>query len=326
MSETTVNQTCQPCKLGIVVPCYNEEAVLATTINTLLALLSDLCTDGLVDEDSFLYIVDDGSSDKTFEIIQKFHHSDKRVKGLRLTKNFGNQNTILAGLEAVRELKVDAAVTIDADLQQDERVIRDFVLEYQKGNEIVFGIRQPQKKVGFVKKYTSVIFYKVMNFLGAEIVPSHSEYRLMGSQALNILAQYKEYSLFLRGLFNHMGLKSTNVTYATRPRAAGETKFNWGSLAALALNGITSFSIVPLRMVVILGFLMALASFAIGLGVVYERFVIGNTVPGWATIVVCVCFFSGIQIFCLGIIGEYLGQIFNEVKGRPRYIKEAELI
>lgn len=313
------------CKLGIVIPCYNEEEALGITIKRLQEVLDELRQDGLADKESFLYLVDDGSSDRTFEIIQEFHRNDKRVKGLKFTKNFGNQNAILAGLTGAYELKADCVVTMDADLQQDENVIRDFICEYNQGNDIVFGVRTVSQGVGFFKKYTSKLFYKLMNIFGAKIVANHSEYRLMSRKALDVLAQYDEYSLFLRGLFNHIGMKRSIVKYIAKPRVAGRTKFNWYSLTILALNGITSFSIVPLRMVVVLGLIMALVSFGVGLEVIYEKYVLRNTIPGWATIVVSMCFFSGIQIFCLGIIGEYLGQVFNEVKGRPRYLKEVEL-
>jgi len=313
-------------KLGIVIPCFNEEEALEGTIERLLEVLDDLSSQNIISKDSFLYLVDDGSSDNTFEIVKKFHDTDKRVKGTSFTRNFGNQNAILAGLTDIRELNADCAVTMDADLQQDENVIKDFIAKFKEGNDIVFGVRTDNMGVGFFKRYTSKLFYKVMNILGASIVPNHSEYRLMSKKALDVLNQYGEYSLFLRGLFSQIGMKRASVKYVSRPRTAGKTKFNAYSLTILAINGITSFSIVPLRMVVILGLIIALVSFGFGLEVIYEKFINKTTVPGWATIVVSVCFFSGIQIFCLGIIGEYLGQIFNEVKGRPRYIKEIELI
>ncbi|GBF23266.1 polyisoprenyl-phosphate glycosyltransferase [Candidatus Gastranaerophilus sp. (ex Termes propinquus)] len=316
----------KPCKLGIVIPCYNEEEVLADTLDTLLALLDGLGQQNIVSPDSFIYLVDDGSVDGTFGTIQEFHLTDSRVKALRFTRNFGNQNALLGGLEGARALNPDCVITMDADLQQDETVIKDFIEKFNKGNEIVFGIRTTTKSVGFFKKFTSKVFYKFMNLLGAKVVPNHSEYRLMSKKALDILAQYGEYSLFLRGLFNHIGLKRSTVKFTAKPRMGGRTKFNWCSLTMLALSGITSFSIAPLRLVVILGILMSLISFGVGINVLFEKFILQNTIPGWATIVVCTCFFSGVQIFCLGIIGEYLGQIFNEVKARPRYIKDLELV
>ncbi len=314
-------------KLALVIPCYNEEEVLESTVSRLLDVMKELESLKIISSKSFIFLVDDGSCDKTFEIISLLHNkNNKKIKGLKFSKNFGNQNAILAGLDSVNKIGVDCVITIDADLQQDEGVIRDFILEYQNGNDIVFGVRKKYKKTNFFKKISSALFYKIMNLLGAKITPNHSEYRLTSKRALDALAQYGEYSLFLRGVFNEIGLKKSYVQYAIKPRRAGETKFSWASLIALALNGITSFSIVPLRFVVVLGFLMALVSFGFGLQVIWEKYFIGIPVSGWATLVVAICFFSGIQIFCLGIIGEYLGQVYNEVKSRPRYIKEIELI
>ena len=314
-------------KLALVIPCYNEQEVLESTISRLLEIMRELSDLKIISKRSFIFLVDDGSTDKTFEIIQKLHNEHKnQIKALKFSRNFGNQNAILAGLGRVNELGVDCAITIDADLQQDEGTIKDFILEYQKGNDLVFGVRKNYKKAGLSKKLSSALFYKAMHLLGAKITPNHSEYRLTSKRALEALAQYGEYSLFLRGVFNEIGLQKSYVEYNIKPRMAGQTKFSWTSLAALALNGITSFSIVPLRLVVALGFLMALVSFLFGLEVIWEKFFLGIDISGWATIVVAICFFSGIQIFCLGVIGEYLGQVYREVKSRPRYIKETELI
>lgn len=314
-------------KLAIVVPCYNEQEALLTTATRLLEVLDELEKAELISKKSFLFFVDDGSGDNTFDVISKLHKDNKKIKGLKFSKNFGNQNAILAGLNSVREIGVECAVTIDADLQQDENVIKDFILEFQSGNDLVFGIRKQYKKTNWFKKFSSAIFYKTMNLLGANITPNHSEYRLVGKKALDVLSQYGEFNLFLRGVFNEIGLKRAYVPYSIKPRMVGKTKFNWASLVGLALNGITSFSIVPLRFVAILGFLMALFSFGLGIQVVYEKLILDRwAFPGWATTVVAICFFAGVQTFCLGIIGEYLGQVYNEVKARPRYIKEIELV
>lgn len=313
-------------KLALVIPCYNEQEVVELTISRLLEIMRELENLKIISKKSFIFLVDDGSTDGTFGIIKKLYSKDKKIKALKFSRNFGNQNAILAGLGRVYELGADCAITIDADLQQDEGVIKDFVLEYQKGSDIVFGVRKNYKKQGLFKKLSSALFYKTMHLLGAKITPNHSEYRLTSKRALEALAQYGEYSLFLRGVFSEIGLKKSYVPYNIKPRAVGQTKFSWAKLTALALNGITSFSIVPLRFVVVLGFLMALVSFGFALEVIWEKYFLQTTVSGWATIVVAVCFFSGIQIFCLGIIGEYLGQVYNEVKSRPRYIKESELI
>lgn len=326
MLEKIVNPQNKPPKLALVIPCYNEQEVIESTALRLLEVMEELENLKFISKKSFIFLVDDGSEDKTFEIIKLLHWKNKKIKGLKFSKNFGNQNAILAGLNSVHEIGVDCAITIDADLQQDEGVIKDFISEFQNGNDIVLGIRNCYKKEGWFKRMSSAIFYKAMNLFGAKITPNHSEYRLVGKKALEVLSQYKEYSLFLRGVFNEIGLNKAYVSYSTKPRLVGKTKFNWASLSALALNGLTSFSIVPLRFVAVLGLLMALVSFGFALEVIYEKFILQNTISGWATIVVSICFFSGVQVFCLGIIGEYLGQVYNEVKARPRYIKEVELI
>ena len=316
----------RPLKLGIVVPCYNEEEALSATIQRLLGVLKNLEEERLISINSFIYLVDDGSIDSTFEIIQEFNKKTKQVKCLKFTRNFGNQSALLAGLLGVRKLDVDCAITIDADLQQDENLIKDFILKYKEGYEIVFGVRKTYKIKNPLKKLTSHMFYKTMGFLGAKIIPNHSEYRLTGRRALDALSEFKEYDLFLRSVFTEMGFKTTTISYNTKARMAGVTKFNFASLMRLAINGITSFSIVPLRLVAILGIILTLISFGVGIEVIWEKLYLKNTIPGWTTLVVCVCFFSGIQIFCLGIISEYLGQIFREVKSRPRYIEEVELL
>lgn len=327
MFETMLNPQNKPPKLAIVVPCYNEQEALKSTSKRLLEVMGELENNSIIAKNSFIIFVDDGSVDKTFDEINELHKNNKeKIKGVKFSKNFGNQNAILAGLNCAHKLDADCAITIDADLQQDECIIKDFIDEFQKGNEIIFGIRVSDQKAGFLKDFTSKLFYKTMGLMGATIIPNHSEYRLVSKKALDILSQYGEYKLFLRGIFNEIGLKKSCVNYKMKDRKFGKTKFNWASLTSLALNGITSFSIVPLRFVAVLGVIMALISFGFGIEVIYEKFILQNTIKGWATIVVAICFFSGIQIFCLGIIGEYLGQVFNEVKARPRYIKEIELI
>lgn len=312
-------------KLAIVVPCYNEQETIETTILRLLEVLKELEDADSISKESFLYLVDDGSLDGTFEIIKDFNAKNKKVKALKFARNFGNQNALLAGMLGARKICADCTVTIDADLQQDEGAIKDFVQKYKEGNEIVLGIRKNSQKSLF-KDFTSAVFYKFMSILGAKVTPNHSEYRLMGKKALDVLAQYGEYNLFLRGVLHEIGFKKAHVSYIVRERKAGQTKFNFRSLCSLAVNAVTSFSVKPLRFVGILGVILALFSFGFGLEVMWEKYMLQNTIPGWSTIVVCVCFFSGVQIFCLGIMGEYLGQVYKEVKARPRYIKDVELI
>lgn len=311
--------------LAIVIPCYNEELCVNTTAEKLFAVLDDLVKKDKIKPESYLYLVDDGSNDNTWGLIEELNKSDKRVKGLKFIRNFGNQKALIAGLEGVRNLGCDCAVSIDADLQQDEWAIENFIDEYMKGADIVSGIRNDRKTDSFFKKFTALCFYKTMNLLGAKIPPNHSDYRLVSKRALNILDQYGEKYLFLRGFFNEVGLKTSYVNFNVKPRLAGESKFNFVSLMGLALNGITSYSVVPLRFVTVLGFCMALFGFLVGFETVYEKIFLHNSPNGWATIIILSCVFGGIQLFCLGIIGEYVGQVFREVKARPRYIKETEL-
>lgn len=312
-------------KLAIIIPCYNEELCVESTCKRLLEVLKDLIDKQKITPDSYLYLVDDGSIDNTWNLIEKLHSGNSLIKGQKFIRNYGNQKALIAGLEGVRSLGCDCVVSIDADLQQDELAIEKFLDEYQKGYDIVLGIRNDRKTDGFFKKTTAVMFYKIMNLLGAKIAMNHSDYRLVSKHALDILELYPEKSLFLRGVFHELGLKTSTVHFNVKPRFAGSSKFNFMSLMGLALNGITSFSIVPLRIVACLGFLMALFGFLIGLETVFEKLFFHNSPNGFATMIILLCFFGGLQIFCLGVIGEYIGQVYREVKARPRYITEKEL-
>ena len=311
--------------LAIIIPCYNEELCIEKTVTILFEVLDDLIKKDKIKSDSYMYLVDDGSKDSTWDIIEKLHNNDKRVKGSKFIRNFGNQKALIAGLESVREIGCDCAVSIDADLQQDENAIERFVDEYMKGADIVSGIRRDRQADPFFKKFTAVMFYKTMNILGAKIPPNHSDFRLVSRKALKIMELYPEKYLFLRGFFNEVGLKTAYVDFDVKPREAGESKFNFFSLMALALNGITSYSVVPLRFVAVLGFFMALFGFLVGVETVIEKIFWHNSPNGWATTIILLCVFGGIQLFCLGLIGEYVGQVYREVKARPRYVKDIEL-
>ena len=311
--------------LAIIVPCFNEELCVKSTIEKLLILLNSLVDKNKIKNDSYLYLVDDGSVDNTWNIIEDAHKKDKRVKALKFIRNFGNQKALIAGLEGVRNIGCDCAVSIDADLQQDENAIELFIDEYMKGADIVSGIRNDRKTDSFFKKVTALMFYKTMNILGAKIPPNHSDYRLVSKRTLDVMELYPEKYLFLRGFFNELGLKTSYVHFNVKPRMAGESKFNFMSLMVLALNGITSYSVVPLRFVAVLGFFMALFGFLVGLETVFEKIFWHNSPNGWATTIILLCVFGGIQLFCLGLIGEYVGQVFREVKARRRYVKDIEL-
>lgn len=313
-------------KLAVIVPCYNEELCVESTCSRLLEVLNMLTSKGKIAPDSYIYFVDDGSVDNTWNIIEKLYSQNpEKVKAMKFIRNYGNQKALIAGLEGVRDLGCDCAVSIDADLQQDELAIEKFIEEYQKGYDIVLGVRNNRNTDSFLKKTTAVMFYKLMNLLGAKIPMNHSDYRLVSKRALDIMGLYHEKALFLRGFFHEVGLKTTTVNFDVKPRFAGKSKYNFFSLMGLALNGITSFSIYPLRIISCLGFLMALFAFLVGLETVFEKLMFNNSPNGTATMIILLCFFGGLQIFCLGVIGEYIGQVYREVKARPRYIAEKEL-
>ncbi len=313
-------------KLAVVIPCYNEEEMLEHSIKRMFEVFYDLISKKIIASDSYLCLVDDGSKDKTWEIIAKHHtENPQRVKGVKFAKNFGNQNALIAGLTYANKIGCDCAITIDADLQQDENKIEEFVQKYHAGNDIVMGIRKNRNTDGFIKKYTALAFYKVINLLGAKLTPNHSDYRLVSKKVLDMLDQYKEVNLFLRGLFPALGQKTDTVYFEVKPRKYGKSKFTLWGLFSLAMQGITSYSIVPLRLMTFIGMFIAVCAFILGVSVIVEKYTARYVLPGWATIVSAVSFIGGIQIFCLGIIGEYVGQLFQEVKARPRYITELEL-
>lgn len=314
-------------KLAVTIPCYNEELCVEKTCKRLLEVFDMLIEKNKITQDSYIYLVDDGSADKTWEIIERLHNENPtRIKALKFIRNYGNQKALTAGLEGVREMGCDCVVSIDADLQQDELAIERFVDEFMKGNEIVLGIRNSRDTDSFFKKTTALMFYKVMNLLGAKIPVNHSDYRLVSKKALDMMALYPEKALFLRGFFYELGLKTSTIKFDVKPRIAGQSKFNFMSLMGLALNGITSFSIFPLRIVAGLGFLMAVFAFLVGIETICEKIFFNNSPNGVTTMITLLCFFGGLQIFCLGVIGEYVGQVYREVKARPRYVKDKELV
>ena len=314
-------------KLAIIIPCFNEELVIKSTVDTLISVMDKIIVKGKISNESYIYLVDDGSKDTTWSIIESLHNTyGARVKGTKFIRNYGNQKALIAGLLGVKEIGCDCVISIDADLQQDENAIELFIDEFHNGAEIVSGIRNDRKTDSFFKKHTALCFYRLMNLLGVKIPPNHSDFRLVSKKGLEILEKYSEAGLFLRSFFHEIGLKTAYVHFDVKPRKAGCSKFNFFSLTSLALNGITAFSIVPLRIIAAMGVITVLGSFLLAAEVIFEKYFLHNTPSGWATLVVLLAFFGGLQIFCLGIIGEYMGQIFNEVKARPRYIKEKEIV
>ena len=310
-------------RLAVVVPCFNEELIVGQTLARLTELLRDLIAAGKLDPESFIYPVDDGSRDSTWRIIEEFHTREPMIKGLKLVRNVGTQNALLAGLLSVKD-RVDCVVTIDADLQQDERIIETFLDKYRDGAQVVYGVRRNHGSDSVTRRATSSFFYNLMNLMGVAIVKHHSEYRLVSRKALQAISEYREYNLFLRGIFVDIGYPSVAVPFDVRRREAGKSKHGLRKLVSLALDGITSFSVVPLRVVTTVGVLIFLFSCAMTLFYLYEKF-IGNTPPGWAGTVIPIYFLGGVQIVFLGLVGEYIGKIYKEVKSRPRYIKDEEL-
>jgi glycosyltransferase involved in cell wall biosynthesis len=313
----------RPPVLAVVVPCFDEEAVVRQTARRLRELLGHLADAGKIDAASFVYFVDDGSRDGTWAAVEELHGADAAVKGLRLARNTGTQNALLAGLLAVKD-RADCAVTIDADLQQDERVIETFVEKFRAGAHIVYGVRRTRASDSVWKRATSSFFYNLMWLMGARIIKHHSEYRLVSRKAVEAIAEYREYNLFLRGIFVDIGYRSEIVRFDVRRRDSGKSKHSFRKLAALALDGITSFSVVPLRVVTAAGALIFLFSCAMTLFYVYHKFR-GHTPPGWAGTIIPIYFLGGVQIMFLGMVGEYVGKIYKEVKARPRFIKDEEL-
>jgi glycosyltransferase involved in cell wall biosynthesis len=308
--------------LAIVVPCLDEEPVVREAASRLTSLVARLINAGKIDAESFVYFVDDGSRDGTWAAIEEMHGADARVKGLRLARNFGSQGALLAGMLSVRE-RADCVVTIDADLQQDEQAVEKFLDAHARGAQIVYGVRRNFATDSVVKRVASSAFYAVMRLMDSRIIPNHSEYRLVSRKALDAVAEYPEYNVFLRGIFVDIGYRSEVVTFNVRPRAAGRSKHGLRKLAGLALDGVTSFSVVPLRVVTAFGALVFLFSCAMTLYYIYAR-VRGNATLDWSS-VIPVYFLGGVQIMSLGLVGEYVGKIYKEVKARPRYIKDEEL-
>ena len=310
--------------LYVVVPCYNEEEVLEETNKRLIEKFNSLINDNKISNDSRIMYVNDGSKDKTWEIIEKLHESSKYVTGIKLSRNRGHQNALLAGLMTAKEY-ADVVISMDADLQDDIDAVDAMIDKYIEGTDIVYGVRSSRKKDTFFKKFTAEGFYKIMKFMGVDIVFNHADYRLTSKRVLDELENYKETNLFLRGMFPLLGFKTDVVYYERAERFAGKSKYPVKKMLSFAWDGITSFTTRPLKMIRNLGLAIAFFSFIFLIYVVIGYFT-GNTVSGWATIIVLICLFSGIQIFCIGIIGEYLGKIYVETKHRPRFCIEEKLI
>lgn len=304
--------------LYIVVPCYNEEEVLPETSRRLRAKLEGLMAAGKISERSRVLFVNDGSRDRTWELITRLHGGCPLFCGADLSRNRGHQNALLAGLMTAKE-RCDMAISMDADLQDDIDAVDAMVEQYYAGCDVVYGVRSSRKKDTFFKRFTAEGFYHVMNALGADIVFNHADYRLISTRVLESFADYREVNIFLRGMVPLVGFKSEVVTYERHERLAGESHYPLSKMLALAFDGITSLSNKPIRLITGSGIFVSLISF---IGVIWAiiEAAMGSVVAGWASTICIVCFMSGVQLVCLGVIGEYIGKIYMETKARPRYI------
>lgn len=314
--------TDNPPQLAIIVPCYNEEDVLASTTKKLVSCIQHLLQLKKIDSNSKVIYIDDGSKDNTWDVIEQLALKNNCISGIKLSRNCGHQNALLAGLFTA---KGDALISIDADLQDDVEVIESMIDDYLSGSEIVYGVRSNRQTDTFFKRNTASLFYKLMLLLGVDVIDNHADFRLMSRMAVEKLKEFKEVNLFIRGLIPLIGFSSSVVEYERKERTAGNSKYPFFKMLGFALNGITSFSIVPLRMITVLGVLLFIVSMLISGWVLGVKLFTDSSVPGWASTVLPIYFIGGIQIFCIGIIGEYLGKLYMESKNRPRYIIEKEL-
>ena len=304
-------------KLGIVIPCYNEEAVVADTAAEVLGILGDLVQREVISADSFVLFVNDGSTDSTWQLITGLHSQDSRVKGLNLLSNVGQQNAIMAGMMTVRE-RVDAVVTIDADLQDDITCLEKMLGYYSEGCDIVYGVRESREVNGYFKRTTARMFYRLQRALGVKIVDNHADFRLMSRRALDELAKYKERVLYLRGIVPLLGLRSAEVSYRFRERKAGKSKYTLGKMLNLGVDGITGFSATPINYIIGTGCLFLVVSFFMMLYILWSFFV-GRAVSGWTSIMLSMWFIGAMILLSIGVIGKYIANIFAEVKRRPLY-------
>jgi polyisoprenyl-phosphate glycosyltransferase len=310
--------------LYLVIPCYNEEEVLSETSTRLLDKINTMINNEDISKESKILFINDGSKDKTWDIIEGLYNKNSIFSGVNLSRNKGHQNALLAGLMVAKE-HADMVISLDADLQDDINVIDEFVKEYYSGSDIVYGVRSSRKTDTFFKRTTALGYYKVMNRLGVDLIYNHADYRLMSKRAIEGLSEFKEVNLFLRGIVPLIGYKYSIVEYERHERFAGESKYPLKKMLAFAWDGITSFSIKPIRIITSLGFSIFILSL---IALVYSLVVkfMGKTQAGWTSLTISIWMIGGIQLLSLGVIGEYIGKIYNETKSRPRYIIKEILI
>ena len=306
-------------KLVIVLPCYNEEEVLEETAQRLLPLMKKLVDEDKIDTNSKICFVDDGSRDRTWEVIEKLHSAHPEICGIKLSRNFGHQNALLAGLFST---DADAVITIDADLQDDISVIETMVDRYREGFKVVYGVKKNREADSGFKRFTAESFYMFMKFMGVKIVYNHADFRLLSREVLEHLRDFNEVNLFLRGIIPLIGFPSSTVEYDLSERKKGVSKFTLRKMIGFALNGITSFSVFPLRLITYTGFLIFVATLFMTGWAFWVKYFTDDAVPGWASTVLPIYFIGGIQVLSIGIIGEYIGKMYMETKSRPRFIIE----
>lgn len=302
----------------MVIPCYNEEEVLKETASRLIEKYKSLIANDKISKNSRIVFVNDGSKDKTWDIIKELHEENVIYSGINLSRNRGHQNALLAGLMTAKDY-ADMVISMDADLQDDINAMDKMIDSYLAGSDIVYGVRNKREKDTFFKKFTAEGFYKIMNKMGAEVIFNHADYRLMSKKALEGLSNYKEVNLFLRGIVPMIGYKTDVVTYERGERFAGESKYPLGKMISFAIQGITSLSVKPMRMIVGLGFLTSFISIIMMIYSVFRHFT-GHTVTGWSSLMTSIWFLGGLNLLAIGIVGEYIGKIYLETKSRPRYI------
>ena len=304
-------------RLATVSPCYNEEGVLRHSVERLTALFERMIAEKLISSDSMMVFVNDGSRDRTWEIIRELHAENKFVRGINMSRNVGHQNAIMAGMMTAREW-ADAVITLDADLQDDIECIPKMVKDFEAGNDIVYGVKVSREADPFMKKLTAQTFYKLQSSMGVESIYNHADFRLMSRKALDMLSTYKEHNLYLRGLIPMIGLQHTTVDDVISERFAGQSKYTLKKMLRLALNGITAFSVRPLFLIYNIGILFLAIAFCIGCYVVYSL-VVGTAVQGWSSLILSIYLVGGFILISMGIMGTYIGQIYTEVKRRPLY-------
>lgn len=307
----------------LVIPCYNEEPVLPETVRRLTDKLNRMIASGHAAPESLMLFVDDGSRDKTWQLIEEFHKENPLVGGIKLAHNRGHQNALLAGLMTARNY-ADCAISLDADLQDDLEVLDQFIDSYRNGCDVVYGVRSKRDTDTFFKRNSAQAFYRFMSVLGVDLVYNHADYRLMSRRALDALSEYRESNLFLRGIIPLIGFQSGQVVYERHERFAGESKYPLKKMISFAMDGITSFSVKPLKIIANLGLTVSVLSI-LGLLYALTAYFTGNAVAGWTAIVCSIWLLGGLQLLCIGVVGSYIGKIYNEVKDRPRFLIEKEL-